>query len=158
MKILSFEVPVREIVSKIKIQWTRGDFTINSREVYEIAPNRQKAEVSEMFVKLSAFYRNPANGKYQSKGLTIAISGFTDGKDPKPKPKFLGKIDIDLGQYVGMPYQKYSFVLHQSLPNSSIELELMIAPFVEGQPLAEYLPPGTIPNRTSLEERKEEED
>lgn len=59
-------------------------------------------EVNEMFVKLSAFYRNPLTGKYQSKMMTISVAGDAINKDGiHTTPKFLGRLELDLGAYVG---------------------------------------------------------
>jgi len=74
MKVLAIEIPVKETVSNISIQWTRGDFSIASKNKYELKPEAQNCEMkNEMFVKLSAFYRNSTTGKYQSKSITISI-------------------------------------------------------------------------------------
>ena len=67
MKVLAIEIPVKEIVSNISIQWTRGDFSIGSKihHQYLLKPEAQKCEMNnEMFVKLSTFYRNSTTGKY----------------------------------------------------------------------------------------------
>jgi hypothetical protein len=34
MKVLAVEIPVKETVSNISIQWTRGDFSIASKNRY----------------------------------------------------------------------------------------------------------------------------
>ena len=100
-----------------------------------------------MFVKLSAFYRNATNGKYQAKAMSVNISGYSEAA--QPKLKYLGQLDLDLSIYVGLQYQRQRFVLQKSMPNAYIDIEFIISPYVEGQPLSDYLPPGTIQNKTS---------
>jgi len=105
MKVISLEIPVKEVVQNIKIEWTRGDLTRGSKNMYRLSPESQICEVNEMFVKLSAFFRNPTTGKYQSKMMTISVSGETLGKDGiHPAPKFLGRLEMDLGAYVGQAW------------------------------------------------------
>ena len=111
MKIISLEIPVKETISNIKIEWKRGDLERMSKRVYELRPEEPKCKVSEMFVKLSAFYRNPNNGKYQPKEIKITVSGMADAKDPEPVPKFLGELEFNLADYVGLAYQEHAFVL-----------------------------------------------
>ena len=85
---------------------------------------------------MSAFKRK-ANGLYKSKNANFAVSGLNH----LGKVKFLGEIDVELSQYINKGYlTEQTFVLHKSIPNSLLTIDILIAPYVKDQKIKDYLP------------------
>ena len=91
MKVKWVEIPVKEDVFQVRVEWTRGDFKREGKKRLEITPQNYRVEVDEIFLKMSAFKRK-ANGQYKSKNAHFAVSGLNH----LGKVKFLGEIDVEL--------------------------------------------------------------
>ncbi len=61
MKVILLEIPVKEDVYQVRVEWTRGDFKREGKKRIEITPENYRKEVNEIFLKMSAFKRK-ANG------------------------------------------------------------------------------------------------
>lgn len=67
MKILSVEIPVKEQVTKMSIEWKRGDKKSETKTPFELSPEQPIAYINETFSKASVFYLSTKTNKYFKK-------------------------------------------------------------------------------------------
>ena len=125
MKIISVEIPVKEKVTRMSIEWKRGDKKSETKQMFELTPEKPVAFVNEVFSKESMFYRLPKTGKYQQKQALIRVKGFTT-TEGQPKEKIFGELEMDISAYVGAQNEIKSLLLNKALPNSVINLQLTV--------------------------------
>ena len=149
MKVLWVEIPVKEEVFQVRIEWTRGDFKREGKKRLELNPDNYRKDVDEIFLKMSAFKRK-ANGSYKIKNAIFTVTGLNH----LGKVKFLGEIEVELSQYLNKGYlAEKTFILHKSVPNSLLAIDVIIAPYVKDQKIRDYLPK----ELSSFEENKNDD-
>lgn len=67
MKILSVEIPVKELVQKMTIEWKRGNKKSETKTKFELTPEKPISYVNETFSKNSVFYKSTKTDKYFKK-------------------------------------------------------------------------------------------
>ena len=75
VRVASIEVPVKEEVSNIKIEWQRGDQKTETSRVYVLTPEQPKTIIDESFQKRSAFYKSSKTLKYHQKLAILTVKG-----------------------------------------------------------------------------------
>lgn len=100
MKIISVEIPVKESVTRMSIEWKRGNKKSETQNAFELSPESPLALVNEAFSKLSIFYHSTKTGKYQKKIANIRVKGYTAAS--ALKEKILGELDLDISMFVGV--------------------------------------------------------
>ena len=100
MKILSVEIPVKESISRMTIEWKRGKKKSETRNTFDLSPQKPLALVNETFSKLSVFYRNSKSNKYFKKIANIRVKGYTASSGFKEKT--IGELDLDISLFVGI--------------------------------------------------------
>ena len=77
MKIISIDIPVKEHIRRVSIEWKRGDKKSETKNQLELTPDKTFSLVNETFSKLSVFYMNSKTGKYFKKAALMRVKGFT---------------------------------------------------------------------------------
>lgn len=128
LTIISIQIPVKELVKPIFIEWKRGDKRDTSKTYLEIDPARDgpagNIKVNETFKKLSQFYHSEKKDSYFKKMVSLKVKNATGPLSAK----LLGEIDFDIAPFVGLKNHHMNLILKHALPNSSIELVLSISP------------------------------
>ena len=86
MKIISLEIPVKELIEKVKIEWVRGKTKSTTEYFYELSPENPIAKIDENFTNLSVFYKDKKD-KYFKKDALIRVVGLSS---TSRKEKLLG--------------------------------------------------------------------
>jgi hypothetical protein len=142
MKILSVEIPVRETVTRMSVEWKRGNKKSETKSAFELTPDKPIAYVNETFSKNSVFYRSTKTGKYfkklaqfRVKGYPLAPASFKNGPSGASgqgsgaqgaKEKILGEIVIDISLFMNSAGDTKTLQLNKAPPNSRIELQISI--------------------------------
>lgn len=100
MKILSVEIPVKEDVQRMTIEWRRGDKKSETKTTFELSPQKPLAFVNETFSKSSVFYLNSKTGKYFKKMAVIRVKGYMESYGNKEK--IMGELELDISHFVGI--------------------------------------------------------
>ena len=100
MKILSVEIPVKEIVQRMSIEWRRGDKKSETRTTFQLEPSKPLAFVNETFSKSSVFYLNNKTGKYFKKLAVIRVKGYMESSENKER--IIGELELDISNFVGV--------------------------------------------------------
>ena len=100
MKILSVEIPVKEIVQRMSIEWRRGDKKSETRTTFQLEPSKPLAFVNETFSKSSVFYLNNKTGKYFKKLAVIRVKGYMESSGNKER--IIGELELDISNFVGV--------------------------------------------------------
>jgi hypothetical protein len=124
MKILSVEIPVKEQVSKMSIEWKRGDKKSETKTPFELSPEQPIAYVNETFSKVSVFYRSTKTEKYFKKLALIKVKGYT--KSSGGKEKILGELELDISMFMNSAGDTKTLLLNKALPNSKIEMQISV--------------------------------
>ena len=124
MKVLSIEIPVKEPVSRMTIEWKRGDKKSETKTPFAITPEQPVAYVNETFSKASVFYRSTKTDKYFKKLVHIRARGFTQSGGAKEK--ILGELELDLSLFVNSAGDTKTLLLSKALPNSRIQLQISV--------------------------------
>jgi len=70
MQIISVQVPVKEKVSDVFIEWKRGDQVDKTRGMVTLTPDCPSASFEDVFKKLSVFYKDEKKGTYFPKKVS----------------------------------------------------------------------------------------
>lgn len=120
MKILSVEIPVKETVSKMTIEWRRGNKKSETKTPFELTREKPIAYVNETFSKASIFYKSTKTEKYFKKLANIRVKGYTTSGGNKEK--ILGELELDISLFMNSAGDTKILQLNKALPNSKIEL------------------------------------
>jgi len=80
IKILSVDIPVKEITSDVQIEWKRGQKKTMAKMLQELSPLNHVAVMEELFTKMSFFYKDDSKGTYQKKMVMIKVNGVSNKK------------------------------------------------------------------------------
>ena len=124
MKILSVEIPVKELVQRMSIEWRRGDKKSETRTTFELDPSKPLAFVNETFSKSSVFYLNSKTGKYFKKMAVIRVKGYMESFGNKEK--VIGELELDISNFVGVAGETKTLQLNKAFPNSTLTISISI--------------------------------
>eukprot|EP00347_Sterkiella_histriomuscorum_P015977 403354973 len=124
MKILSVEIPVKETVNKMSIEWRRGNKKSETKTAFELTREKPIAYVNETFSKASIFYKSTKTEKYFKKLAHIRVKGYTASGGSKEK--ILGELELDISLFMNSAGDTKILQLNKALPNSKIELQISI--------------------------------
>jgi len=67
MRILSVEIPVKETISRMSVEWRRGNKKSETKTPFELTKEKPIAFLNETFSKISIFYKSTKSEKYFKK-------------------------------------------------------------------------------------------
>ena len=120
MKILSVEIPVKETVQRMTIEWRRGNKKSETKTTFELTKEKPIAYVNETFSKASIFYKSTKTEKYFKKLANIRVKGYTASGGNKEK--ILGELEVDISLFMNSAGDTKILQLNKALPNSKLEL------------------------------------
>ncbi|CDW79311.1 UNKNOWN [Stylonychia lemnae] len=126
MQIVSIEIPADEMIQRMTLEWRRGKKKFETKNYFQISPERQKVEINEIFSKVSMFYLHQKTNKHEKKDCSLKLKGFTASSGFKEK--VIGVIKFELSDYVGMIREDKSFdILKCSIPNSTANIKITVS-------------------------------
>ena len=101
IKVVTLDIPVKEEVKQVHIDWVRGDFKREGQKKFNMGEGLQKVEnINEMFLKQSKFIKLKKINQYKPKNCLFNIQGLNNAG----KTKVLGELEIELTQFIGKGY------------------------------------------------------
>ncbi len=124
MTIVSLEIPVKETIKKVSIEWKRGNKKSETKTPYVISEDEQRIEINETFTKQSKFYKNTKTGTYFKKLALFRVKGHPTSMGGKEK--ILGELELDISLFMNSAGESKTLQLRKAPPNSHIDLEISI--------------------------------
>jgi hypothetical protein len=78
----------------MSIEWKRGKKKSETKNAFELSPQKPLALVNETFSKSSVFYLSSKTGKYFKKIANIRVKGYSSTSGSKEK--ILGDLELDI--------------------------------------------------------------